>query len=170
MAARLPAMTMPSTWRGPLPALLFGLGLNGAATLARLDGRDVDGRRCRLMPRQGRWALVVLWSVACEASRELMMDLRGRHAGAPHFDLVLVATDASRDDVVEAARVFDRVAPAAEGGFMLWRHEAGHRDGFGHPAELPALFLVNGDGRIVERHTKTLPDAAWQRLDARRPR
>lgn len=168
MAARLPAITMPATWRGPLPALLFGLGLDAAAARARLQGHDLAGRAVRLTPRGGRWALLVLCVLGCEADRELLQELRGRHARAPHFDLVLVATDGLRDEVAEVAAALDRVAPAAPGASLLWRHAPGHSDGFGQPARLPALFLIDGQGRIVERHADRLPAAAWQRLHGRR--
>lgn len=162
MAARLPATRLPVAWRGPLPALIHGLGL-GAPARAWLEGRSVDGGPYRLTQERGQVVLVVLWSTACALCIETLSDLHSRCAiwQARPFAVVTLATDAQHEHVVATAR---RLPPAPD-VTVLWRGAPGHRDGFGSPEQLPTAFLVDRDGRIVERYVGRLPDEAWARIE-----
>lgn len=118
MAARLPATRLPVAWRGPLPALIYGLGL-GAPARAWLEGRSVDGGPYRLTQERGQVVLVVLWSTACALCIETLSDLHSRCAiwQARPFAVVTLATDAQHEHVVATAR---RLPPAPD-VTVLWR-------------------------------------------------
>ena len=163
MAARLPASPLPVAWRGPLPALIHGLGL-GPATRAWLEGHDLQGRPYRLTQQRGQVVLVVFWSAACAGCRDLLAELHGRRAAWPaqDFAIVMVATDARRED----ATACEHLLPPAPGVTSLWRAAPGHRDGFGQPEPLPTAFVLDREGRIVERHAGRLPADAWTRIEA----
>ena len=163
MAARLPVARLPVAWRGPLPALIYGLGLE-APSRAWLEGRRLDGDPYRLTQERGQVVLVLLWSAACALCHDTLADLHGRRAvwQARPLAIVTLATDAQHEAVIESMRRL----PSTQGVIALWRGTPGHRDGFGSPEQLPAAFVLDREGRIVERYVGRLPPEAWARIEA----
>jgi hypothetical protein len=47
---------------------------------------------------------------------------------------------------------------------QLWAGEPGYKDSFGKPAQLPASFLVDKNGKVVERYLGRIPPEAWDRI------
>lgn len=169
---------VPLPSRNPhwLRGLLAAAVLGGAAAamaqpapvppVAQLEGRTLAGRPFTLASQRGKVVMVVFWSTACAVCRDTLPELRANYAGwrGKPFELVLVATDAQRQDVVTYEALLDRIVPASAQFPSLWRQEPGHRDGFGPPGQLPATFVIDREGRAVERFAGRIPAEAWDRV------
>lgn len=133
---------------------------------ARLEGRTLDGRPFQLDSQRGKVVMVIFWSTGCAVCRDTMPELRANYAGwqGRPFELVTVATDARRQDVVDYEALLESTRPMGAGFPRLWRQEPGHGDGFGPTPQLPAAFVIDTQGRIVERYTGRIPPAAWDRV------
>lgn len=131
-----------------------------------LEGRNLDGVPFTLASQRGKVVLVVFWSTACAVCRDSLPELRANYAGWRNrpFELVTVATDSRRADVVEYERLLERTRPGSERFPSLWRLEPGHRDGFGATPRLPAVFVIDREGRIAERFAGRIPPEAWDRI------
>lgn len=165
-----PPSTQPG-WRPLRQAVAAAaLGLSawmaGAQPVPELDGRTLDGQPYSIAAQRGKVQMVVFWSTACAVCRDTLPELRSNRNGwrGKPFELVLVATDGRRQDVLDYERVLERIVPMPERIPSLWRNEPGHRDGFGVLGQLPATFVIDRDGKVVARFSGRVPAEAWDRV------
>jgi len=165
-------MTKLRTWTAALLALwLIAAGAQAQAVpaadeRAQLAGRTLDGRPLDLAGLRGKVVLLMFWSTDCAVCRDKMAELRrnvGGWRGQP-FEMIAVATDARRQDVADYDALLHRLVPGSERFAMLWRADPAHRDGFGVLPKLPATYLIDREGRIVERFSGRIPPEAWDRI------
>lgn len=131
-----------------------------------VEGRTVDGRPFRLDSLKGKVVLLMFWSTGCAVCRDKMPELRQNYegwAGKP-FELVLVSVDARRQDLDEYEKIISRMVPVKQRFVQLWAGEAGYRDNVGRPAQLPAAWLMDKSGKVVERYSGRIPAEAWDRI------
>lgn len=162
-AACLPAALAQTPARAPAPA--------AAASAPRLapisvEGRTLDGRPFSLAGLRGKVVLVMFWSTDCAVCRDKMPELRQNYegwAGKP-FELVLVSTDRKVQDLFAYEQIISRTVPVKQRFVQLWAGEPGYKDTVGRPAQLPAAWLLDKDGKVVERYTGRIPAEAWDRI------
>ncbi len=156
-----------------LPAVVACLFLPPAAVAQEsrpaapaLEGRTLDGQPFTLAGLKGKVVLVMFWSTGCAVCRDKMPELRQNYegwAGKP-FELVLVSVDRRLQDLSDYERIIGRMVPVRQRFVQLWAGEPGYRDGFGKPAQLPASFLIDKTGRIVDRYSGRIPAEAWDKI------
>lgn len=131
-----------------------------------LQGKTLEGRPFQLSSLKGKVVLLMFWSTGCAVCRDKMPELRQNYEGwqGRPFELVLVATDRRMKDVEDYEAIISRTVPLKQRFVQLWAGEAGYQDGFGKPAQLPASFLIDKNGRIVERWQGRIPPEAWDRI------
>ena len=154
-------------------ALLFAaalacLGTSAPAQTASLqvEGKTSDGNPFSLASQRGKVVLLMLWSTDCAVCRDKMPELRQNYegwAGKP-FELVLVSTDRKVQDVFSYEQIISRTVPLRQRFVQLWAGEPGHRDNLGRPAQLPAAWLIDKTGKVVERYSGRIPPEAWDRI------
>lgn len=131
-----------------------------------LEGATIDGKPFKLSALRGKVVLVMFWSTGCAVCRDKMPELRQNYegwAGKP-FELVLVSVDSRMQDLADYEKIISRMVPLRQRFVQLWAGEAGYRDGFGKPVQLPATYLLDKNGKIVERYTGRVPAEAWDRI------
>ena len=47
---------------------------------------------------------------------------------------------------------------------QLWTGDGSYRDNLGQHAQLPAGYLIDKSGRVVERYVGRIPAEAWDRI------
>ena len=136
------------------------------AALLQVEGKTIDGNPFSLASQRGKVVLVMLWSTGCAVCRDKMPELRQNYegwAGKP-FELVLVSTDRKVQDVFSYEQIISRTVPLRQRFVQLWAGEPGHRDNLGRPAQLPAAWLIDKTGKVVERYSGRIPPEAWDRI------
>jgi thiol-disulfide isomerase/thioredoxin len=131
-----------------------------------LEGPTIDGNTFKLSTLRGKVVLVMFWSTGCAVCRDKMPELRQNYegwAGKP-FELVLISVDNRMQDLADYEKIISRMVPLKQRFVQLWAGNAGYRDGFGKPAQLPATYLLDKSGKIVERYTGRIPAEAWDRI------
>ena len=131
-----------------------------------IEGKTIDGKPFKLEALKGKVVLVMFWSTGCAVCRDKMPELRQNYegwAGKP-FEMVLVSTDRSMADLDAYEKIISRTVPLKQRFVQLWAGEAGYKDGFGKPAQLPAAFLVDKSGKVVERWQGRIPAEAWDKI------
>jgi peroxiredoxin len=155
-----------------VPALLAQTITPAAATPAvgqaspLLEGPTIDGKTFKLSALRGKVVLVMFWSTGCAVCRDKMPELRQNYegwAGKP-FELVLVSVDSRMQDLVDYEKIISRMVPLKQRFVQLWAGDKSYRDGFGKSAQLPATYLLDKSGKIVERYTGRIPAEAWDRI------
>ena len=155
--------------------LLLAAALLGAALCApaqtpapalRVEGPTVEGKPFQLASLRGKVVLLMFWSTDCAVCRDKMPELRQNYQGwqGKPFELVLVATDRRMKDVEDYERIISRTVPLQQRFVQLWAGEAGYRDSVGAPGQLPASFLIDKSGKVVERYQGRIPAEAWDRI------
>ena len=137
-----------------------------AITLPQMEGKTIDGSPFKLASLKGKVVLVMFWSTACAVCRDKMPELRTNYegwAGKP-FELVAVNNDAKMQDFLDYERIISRTVPVKQRFVQLWTGDSGYKDTFGKPVQLPAAFLVDKTGKIVERYVGRIPPEAWDRI------
>ena len=132
----------------------------------QIEGKTIDGSPFRLASLKGKVVLVMFWSTGCAVCRDKMPELRNNYegwAGKP-FELVAINTDTRVQDFLEYERIISRTVPLKQRFVQLWTGETAYRDNFGKSAQLPAAFLIDKSGKIVERYTGRIPAEAWDRI------
>lgn len=135
------------------PAPVFGL--KGTS----LDGRAVDIGRLR-----GKVVMVFYWSTSCRVCMQKMPELRANAAGwrGKPFELILVNTDAQREDVQTHARLVRLIEPGAAAITTLWMGDAQYRDSLvGPPPRLPLTLVLDVKGALAARHEGRIAPEAW---------
>lgn len=155
LAAAQPARPAPAAGAGP-----------AAQGVPALAGRTVDGKPFQLQQLRGKVVLVMFWATDCAVCRDKMGELRQNYqgwAGKP-FEMVLVATDRRMQDLEAYEAIISRTVPLQQRFVQLWAGEPGYADSFGKPAVLPASFLLDKNGKVVERYQGRIPAEAWDRI------
>lgn len=137
-----------------------------AAAPPQIEGKTVEGTPFRLSSLKGKVVLVLYWSTGCAVCRDKMPELRTNYegwAGKP-FELVAVSTDARMKDLLDYENIISRTVPTRQRFVQLWAGDSSYRDNLGQHAQLPAGYLVDKSGKIVERYVGRIPPEAWDRI------
>ena len=154
LAAALLAAALGASAQSPTPAPL------------RVEGTTVEGKPFNLASQKGKVVLLMFWSTDCAVCRDKMPELRQNYQGwqGKPFELVLVATDRRMKDVEDYERIISRTVPLKQRFVQLWAGEPGYKDSVGAPGPLPASFLMDKSGKVVERYQGRIPAEAWDRI------
>lgn len=154
----------------PLLALLLAActaaAQPSASPVPTVQGRTLEGKPFELRSLKGKVVLLMFWSTSCAVCRDKMPELRQNYEGwrGKPFEMVLVATDRRMKDVEDYEQIISRTVPLQQRFVQLWSGEPGYKDSLGAPGQLPATFLIDREGRIVERYQGRIPAEAWDRI------
>lgn len=135
-------------------------------SLPQVEGKTIEGAPFKLSSLKGKVVLVMFWSTGCAVCRDKMPELRNNYegwAGKP-FELVAVNTDARMQDFLDYERIISRTVPLKQRFVQLWAGDGGYKDNIGKPVQLPAAFLVDKTGTVVEHYVGRIPAQAWDRI------
>ena len=134
--------------------------------LPQLEGKTIDGSPFDLNMLKGKVVLVMFWSTGCAVCRNEMPELRSNYAGwaGKPFELVAVSTDAKVQDLLDCERIISRTVPSKERFVQLWTGESGYKDNLGKHGRLPAAYLLDKTGKLVERYAGLIPLEAWDNI------
>jgi thiol-disulfide isomerase/thioredoxin len=159
--ARLVALTLTTVLFAPAAAAQTTPGVP-----QQLLGTTLDGQAFDLQALRGKVVMVVFWSTDCAVCRDKMPELRANvkgWAGQP-FELVGVSTDRLRSNAVNYQQLVNATVPTNQRFTTLWTGEPQYRDSFGAPGQLPAAFLLDKAGQLVEQYHGRIPPGAWDRI------
>jgi peroxiredoxin len=155
-------MAMPLQAQTPPPSARAEL----AVAAPQIEGKTVEGKPFGLSSLKGKVVLVLYWSTNCAVCRDKMPELRTNYegwAGKP-FELVAVNTDARMKDMLDYENIISRTVPTRQRFVQLWAGDSSYRDNLGKHAQLPAGYLIDKTGKIVERYVGRIPSEAWDRI------
>ena len=137
-----------------------------ATAMPQIEGKTIEGAPFKLATLKGKVVLVMFWSTGCAVCRDKMPELRNNYAGwsGQPFEMVVVNTDTRVQDFLDYERIISTTVPVKQRFVQLWTGEAGYRDNIGKAAQLPAAFLVDKSGKVVERYVGRIPPEAWDRI------
>jgi thiol-disulfide isomerase/thioredoxin len=156
------AMAAPSLAQTPPPSAWAEV----AVVTPQIEGKTVEGKPFGLPSLKGKVVLVLYWSTGCAVCRDKMPELRTNYegwAGKP-FELVAVNTDARMQDMLDYENIISRTVPVRQRFVQLWAGDSSYRDNLGKHAQLPAAYLIDKSGKIVERYVGRIPPEAWDRI------
>lgn len=135
-------------------------------TTPAMEGKTFDGKSFKLSSLNGKVVLVMYWSTGCAVCRDKMPELRINYEGwtGKPFELVAVSTDTRMQDVQDYERIISRTVPVKQRFIQLWMGDSSYRDNLGKHAQLPAAYLIDKSGKIVERYVGRIPPEAWDRI------
>lgn len=137
-----------------------------AAIKPVIEGKTVEGKPFKLSSLNGKVVLVLYWSTNCAVCRDKMPELRTNYegwAGKP-FELVAVSTDTRMQDLLDYENIISRTVPIKQRFVQLWIGESGYRDNLGKHAQLPAAYLIDKSGKVVQSYVGRIPPEAWDRI------
>ncbi|MEO6291157.1 MAG: TlpA disulfide reductase family protein [Burkholderiaceae bacterium] len=155
------------------PAMAQGRGTpvpNAAASLPSLEGSTLQKQPFRLSALKGKVVLLMFWSTDCPVCREQMAELRENVQGWANkpFELVLVSVDKNMKDVDSYNAILNASVPTKQRFTQLWAGDAGFKDNLGTlqapKNQLPATFLIDKTGKLVERYNGRVPAQAWDAI------
>ena len=131
-----------------------------------IEGKTIDGSPFSLASLKGKVVLVMFWSTGCAVCRDKMPELRNNYAGwaGKPFEMVAVNTDARVQDFLDYERIISTTVPVKQRFVQLWTGETGYKDNIGKPAQLPTAFLIDKNGKVVERYMGRIPADAWDKI------
>lgn len=134
--------------------------------LPQMEGKTIDGDAFNLSKLKGKVVLVMFWSTGCAVCRDKMPELRKNYtgwAGKP-FELVAANTDARVQDFLDYERIIAKTVPLKQRFVQLWTGESGYKDNLGQHTMLPAAYLLDKNGKVVERFVGRIPPEAWDKI------
>jgi peroxiredoxin len=132
----------------------------------QIEGKTIDGNAFKLSALKGKVVLVMFWSTGCAVCRDKMPELRTNYEGWADkpFELVAISTDARMQDLMDYERIISRTVPMKQRFVQLWAGDGSYKDNMGKHAQLPAAFLIDKTGKVVERYMGRIPPEAWDRI------
>jgi cytochrome oxidase Cu insertion factor (SCO1/SenC/PrrC family) len=164
----------PSFFARHLLALALALALPHAPAWAAqpgdipaLQGRTLAGQPFSLAALRGKVTLVVFWSTDCAVCHDKMPELRANAQGwrGKPFELVTVSVDRKLQDTADYERLVQAtVRNKDERLLSLWAGDPAYQSSLERPAHLPAAYLIDKSGRVVEQYSGRIPPEAWDRI------
>lgn len=132
----------------------------------QIDAQTIDGKPFKLAALKGKVVLVMFWSTGCAVCRDKMPELRTNYEGwvGKPFEVVAISTDARMQDVLDYERIISRTVPMKQRFVQIWAGSPGYKDNLGTHAMLPAAYLLNKEGKVVERYIGRIPAEAWDKI------
>ena len=148
------------------PAAAAVQATSPTAAPAALRGTTLDGQTFDLARLRDKVVLLVFWSTECAVCRDKMPELRANVKGwqGQPFEVIGVSTDRDRRALMSYQQLVNISIPASQRFTTLWRGEAGHQDSFGNAGVLPAAFLIDKQGKVVESYHGRIPPETWDRI------
>ena len=163
----IPTRPLPTTRRHWLTrALPLALTLATAPQWAELAGRTLDGRTFDLRALRGRVVLVVAWSTDSAVCRDKMPELRSNAAGwrDQPFSLVLLSMDRRRQDAADYEAILARTLAPGQRLTSMWICDMVTATGLSRREPLPATWLLDRQGRVVQQWTGRIAPEAWDQI------
>lgn len=137
-----------------------------AVQLPQIEGKTIDGAPFNLGMLKGKVVLVMFWSTGCAVCRDKMPEMRNNYSGwmGKPFELVAISTDTRVQNLLDYERIITRTVPTKERFVQMWTGESGYKDNLGKHAMLPAAYLLDKTGKVVERYVGRIPPEAWDRI------
>jgi thiol-disulfide isomerase/thioredoxin len=131
-----------------------------------IQGKTIEGKVFDLALLKGKVVLVMFWSTQCAVCRDKMPELRSNYQGwqGRPFELVAINTDVRMQDFLDYERIIASTVPLKQRFTQLWSRESGYRDSAGEIGRLPAAYLIDKNGKVVERYSGRIPSEAWDRI------
>ena len=135
-------------------------------SVPQIEGKTVEGNRFALASLKGKVVLVMLWSTDCAVCRDKMPEMRTNYEGwsGKPFELVAINTDTRMQDFTAYETIISKTVPLKQRFVQLWAGEASYKTNVGKPNQLPAAFLIDKTGKVVERYVGRIPPEAWDRI------
>lgn len=126
----------------------------------------MEGKPFSLASLRGKVVLLMFWSTDCAVCRDKMPELRQNYQGwqGKPFELVLVSADRRLKDLDDYERIISSTVPLKQRFVQLWAGDGAYRDNLGRPAQLPAAWLIDKTGKVVERFSGRIPAEAWDKI------
>ncbi len=158
MAAPLLAQTLPSVAKAATAS--------AAVAAPHIEGKTVEGKPFKLTSLNGKVVLVLFWSTNCAVCRDKMPELRTNYEGwtGKPFELVAVSTDTRMQDLLDYENIISRTVPIKQRFVQLWTGESSYRDNLGKHAQLPAAYLIDKSGKVIQSYVGRIPPEAWDRI------
>ena len=136
------------------------------AQLPQVQGKTIDGENFDLNMLKGKVVLVMFWSTGCAVCRDKMPELRSNYSGwtGKPFELVAISTDTKVQDLLDYERIISRTVPVKERFVQMWTGDSNYKDNLGKHAMLPAAYLLDKTGKVVERYVGRIPPEAWDKI------
>ena len=164
-AGLLAGMALPAAAQ---PAVSASAATSTAASVMvpQMEGKTIEGNSFQLASLKGKVVLVMFWSTGCAVCRDKMPELRNNYAGwaGKPFELVAVSTDMRAQDLLDYERIISRTVPIKERFVQLWTGDSAYKDNLGKHAMLPAAYLLDKTGKVVERYVGRIPPEAWDKI------
>jgi thiol-disulfide isomerase/thioredoxin len=132
-----------------------------------LQGRTLADEPFSLAALRGKVTLVVFWSTDCAVCHNKMPELRANAQGwrGKPFELITVSVDRKLQDTADYERlVLATVLNKNERLLSLWAGDPSYQSSIERPTHLPAAYLIDKSGKVVEQYSGRIPPEAWDRI------
>ena len=171
--ALLACLTLPVSWGQTPPSATANATTKPLVTLGAvvvtaptIEGKTIDGNPFKLASLKGKVVLVMFWSTGCAVCRDKMPELRNNYSGwaGKPFEIVVINTDQREQDFLDYAHIISTTVPIKQRFVQLWTGDSGYKDNIGKIEQLPTSFLIDKNGKVVERYTGRIPAEAWDKI------
>ncbi|MFM9878998.1 MAG: TlpA family protein disulfide reductase [Burkholderiaceae bacterium] len=158
------------TYRGRILALTCALGLflpgAFAQTTPIVQGNTSEGKPFELSAFRGKVVFLMFWSTKCAVCRDKMPEIRANHDGWKNqpFEVVLVNTDKRVKDFDDYEKVMSRLVPISSQLTSLWQGDAFYKDNLDSHSQLPASYVIDKSGKVVQKYVGRVPAEAWDKI------
>jgi thiol-disulfide isomerase/thioredoxin len=131
-----------------------------------LQGRTLAGVPFNLAALRGKVVLVLFWSTHCAVCRDKMPELRANAHGwrGKPFELVSISVDRRLQDATDYDKLVAAMVPPDQRFPVLWSGDSTYQISAERPGGLPAAWLLDKSGRLVEQYTGRIPAEAWDKI------
>ncbi|MES2955992.1 MAG: TlpA family protein disulfide reductase, partial [Pseudomonadota bacterium] len=67
-------------------------------------------------------------------------------------------------DLLDYENIISRTVPIKQRFVQLWTGESSYRDNLGKHAQLPAAYLIDKSGKVIQSYVGRIPPEAWDRI------
>lgn len=131
-----------------------------------IQGKTLAGAPFDLAGLRGKVVLVLFWSTDCAVCRDKMPELRANAQGwrGKPFELVTISVDRRLQDAADYERLVTALVPPSQRFPALWSGDPAYKNSSPRTAQLPAAWLLDKSGKLVETYSGRIPAEAWDKI------